>query len=316
MSSPGKIAIIGSGHVGSHCAMALVAGSVSREIVLIDKDETKARSQALDISDALSFPPRTPRVRAGSYADCADADIVVVAIGEPRLPGQTRLDLLEHSVKMLHGLLSVLKPLHLGALVITITNPADIVADYVRRGLSLPRAKVFGTGTLLDSARLIRILSEETAVSRADIKALAMGEHGDSSMIPFSQFSIGMQPFESFPNLDRKALLERTRQSGMDVINGKGSTEFGIGQALSMLCRAILQDEKRVLPLSALLEGEYGQSGVHCGVPCLVGRGGIEKVIELALAPEETAELGRSCDIIRKYIAKAQEIAPSDTLEE
>jgi L-lactate dehydrogenase len=314
MSSQGKIAIIGSGHVGSHCAMALAAGTVSSEIVLIDKNEAKAHSQALDVSDALSFLPSTPRVRAGSYADCADADIVVVAIGEPRLPGQTRLDLLENSIKMLHELLGVLKPLDLSGPVITITNPADIVADYARRGLALPRSKVFGTGTLLDSARLIRILSEETALSRADIGALAMGEHGDSSMIPFSQISLGGRPFEAFPNLDRSRLLERTRQSGMEVINGKGSTEFGIGQALAVLCRSILQDEKRVLPLSVLLEGEYGQSGVHCGVPCLVGRNGIEEVIELALSPEETAELSRSCDIIRKHIAKAQEIAPSDAL--
>lgn len=311
MSTQGKVAIIGSGHVGSHCAMALAYGAVGSEIVLIDKDEAKAAAQALDISDALSFPPSTIHVRPGSYADCADADIVIVAIGEPRLPGQTRLDLLGNSVKMLRELLAVLRPMDLCGLVITITNPADIVADYVRRGLALPRSRVFGTGTLLDSARLIRILSEETSLSRADMRALAMGEHGDSSMIPFSQISIGGRPFEAFSNLDRKVLLERTHQSGMVVINGKLSTEFGIGQSLTVLCRSILLDEKRVLPLSALLEGEYGQSGVHCGVPCLVGRGGIEKVIELDLTPDERAELGRSCDIIRAHIAKAQGIAPS-----
>jgi L-lactate dehydrogenase len=193
-------------------------------------------------------------------------------------------------------------------IVITITNPADIVADYVRRGLSLPRSRAFGTGTLLDSARLVRLLSEQTGLARADIRALALGEHGDSSMIPFSQITIGGRPFEAFQNLDRSNLLERTRMSGMEVINGKGSTEFGIGQVLSLLCRSILQDEKRILPLSAQLEGEYGQSCVHCGVPCLVGRGGIEEVIELALDREELAELNGSCDIIRKHIAMAQEI--------
>jgi L-lactate dehydrogenase len=309
MSSQGKIAIIGAGHVGSHCAMALAAGAVGREIVLIDRDEPKAAAQALDISDALSFPPSTPRVAAGSYADCADADIVVVAIGEPRLPGQTRLDLLGNSVKLLHELLRTLKPLDLGGVVITITNPADIVADYVRKALALPRSKVFGTGTLLDTARLVRLLSERSGFARADIRAMALGEHGDSSMIPFSQISIGGRPFEAFRNLDRSAILERTRMSGMDVINGKGSTEFGIGQALSVLCRSILQDEKRVLPLSASLEGEYGQTGVHCGVPCQVGRGGIEAVVELTLEQEELAELNKSCDIIRRHIAMAQEIA-------
>jgi L-lactate dehydrogenase len=308
MSSQGKIAIIGAGHVGSHCAMSLAAGEIGGEIVLIDRDEAKARAQALDISDALSFPPSTARVRAGSYSDCADADIVVVAIGEPRLPGQTRLDLLGNSVTMLHALMGLLKPLNLSGIVITITNPADIVADYVRKGLALPRSRVFGTGTLLDTARLIRLLSERTGVGRVDIRALAMGEHGDSSMIPFSQVSMGGKPFSAFQNLDRSGLLERTHLSGMDVINGKLSTEFGIGRVLSVLCRSILQDEKRVLPLSALLEGEYGQSGVHCGVPCRIGRDGIEEVVELDLEREELAELGRSCDIIRRHIAMAQEI--------
>jgi L-lactate dehydrogenase len=308
MSTQSRIAIIGSGHVGSHCAMALAVGSIVSEIVLIDRDEPKARAQALDVSDALSFPPRTTLVRAGSYADCKDADIVVIAIGEPRLPGQTRLDLLDNSVKSLHELLAVLKPLNMGGIVITITNPADIVADYVRRGLALPRSRAFGTGTLLDTARLIRILSEETGLSRSDIKALAMGEHGDSSTIPFSQIGIGAQPFAAYKNLDRRSLLERTRSSGMDVINGKLSTEFGIGQALSVLCTSILEDEKRVLPLSVLLEGEYGQRGVHCGVPCLVGRGGVEKIIELDLEKEELYELSKSCEVIRKHIAMAQEI--------
>lgn len=311
MSSSGKIVIIGAGHVGSHCAMALAAGGVGAEIVLADKDGAKARAQALDVSDALSFPPSAALVRAGTYADASDADIVVVAIGEPRLPGQTRLDLLGRSAAMLGELVGVLKPLALSGIVVAITNPVDIAADYLRKALGLPRSRAFGTGTLLDTARLARILSERTAVARADIGALAMGEHGDSAMIPFSQLRVGGRPISAFPGLDRGELLERTRSSGMDVINGKLSTEFGIGQATAALCRAVLGDEKRVLPLSASLEGEYGQEGVHCGVPCLVGRGGIEGIVELDLAAEELSELGKSCDIIRSHIAKAREAAPS-----
>jgi L-lactate dehydrogenase len=310
LSSQGKIAIVGAGHVGSHCAMSLAAGGVCREIALIDKVEAKAAAQALDVSDALSFLPAAPLVRLGTYADCADADIVVVAIGEPRLPGQTRLDLLGNSVKMLRELAGVLRPLNLGGIVVTITNPADIVADYARRALALPRSRAFGTGTLLDSARLLRILSERTGASRADIEALSMGEHGDSSTIPFSQVRIAGKPFSAYPGLDRAEILERTRLSGMDIINGKGSTEFGIGQALAELCRCILMDEKRVLPLSVLLEGEYGQSGVHCGAPCRIGRGGIEEVVELDLGDLELDELAASCDVIRKHIALGREIAP------
>jgi L-lactate dehydrogenase len=309
MGNQGKIAIVGAGHVGSHCAMSLAVGAIGGEIVLIDKDEAKARAQALDISDTLSFSPSMASVRSGAYPDCADADIVVIAIGEPHRPGQTRLDLLERSVTMLRELLGVLRPLNLGGIVITITNPADIVADFVRKGLDLPRSRAFGTGTLLDTARLIRLLSEKTGLGRAEIKALSMGEHGDSSMIPFSRISLGGRPFAAFPELDRAALLQDTRRSGMEILEGKGCTEFGIGEALSFLCRCILEDEKRILPLSVLLEGEYGQKEVHCGVPCRVGRGGIEEVLELPLDPEELAGLKGSCDIIRRHIKMAGKTA-------
>jgi L-lactate dehydrogenase len=309
----GKIAIIGAGHVGSHCAMALAAGSVCREIVLIDTIGPKAEAQALDISDALSHAlpasASPAAVRSGSYADCADADIVVVAIGEPWQPGQTRLDLLGRSVVLLGALLDELRPLDLEGIVITITNPADIVADFVRRGLGLPRSRAFGTGTLLDTARLQRILSERTGIGRGEIDALVMGEHGDSSMIPFSRVRLGGKSFDSFAGLDPAAVLAGVRRGGMDILAGKGFTEFGIGQALSALCRTVLLDLRRVMPLSASLEGEYGQSGIHCGVPCLVGRLGIESVIELPLEGEELARLGESCDVIRRHSGLALEAA-------
>ncbi|HCO48765.1 MAG TPA: L-lactate dehydrogenase [Spirochaetaceae bacterium] len=309
MSKLGKIVIIGAGHVGSHCAMSLASGEVGGEIVLIDKDGPKARAQALDVSDALSYSPSAARVRSGAYPDCADADIVVIAIGEPHRLGQTRLDLLERSVMMLRELLGVLKPLNLGGIVITITNPADIVADFVRKGLDLPRSRAFGTGTLLDTARLLRLLSEQTGLERGEIEALSMGEHGDSSMIPFSRVSLGGKSFDAFPNLDRAGLLQATRRRGMDILEGKGCTEFGIGEVLSILCRCVMEDEKLILPLSARLMGEYGQEGIHCGVPCRVGRGGIETVIELPLEPDELAQFNKSCDIIRRHIGMAKEIA-------
>ena len=314
MSSQGKIAIIGAGHVGSHCALSLAHSGARREVVLIDKDAPKARAQALDVSDSLSFTPAVTIVRDGTYQDCADADIVVIAIGEARLPGQTRLDMLENSIRMLHGLLGALKPLAIKGLVITITNPADIIANYVRLGLGLPRNRVFGTGTLLDSARLIRLLSEATGYSRSDVHAVSMGEHGDSSMVPFSQVTIGNKPFSVFKNLDRSALLSQTRQGGMDIVEGKGSTEFGIGQVLSVLCGSILRNEHRILPLSVLLEGEYGQHGLHAGVPCRVGRDGIEEVIELELDAGELSQLHASFEVITAHNKKAQELAPTDSI--
>jgi L-lactate dehydrogenase len=286
--------------------MALASGRIGRDIALVDKDGPKARAQALDISDALSWLDEGPRVRTGTYADCADADIVLIAIGEPRLPGQTRLDLLGSSVKMLDELLEVLKPLNLPGIVISITNPADIVADYVRRGLGLSRFRAFGTGTLLDTARLVRLLSDQLAQPRSRVDAVALGEHGDSSMIPFSQVRIGGLPFEAWPGLDKATILGQTRWAGMEIIDGKGSTEFGIGHAVAALCDSIFSDEQNVVPLSVFLDGEYGQHDVHCGVPCRVGRQGIERIVELTLAPAEWDQLNESCHVIRRHIALAQ----------
>lgn len=300
-----KVVIIGAGHVGSHCAYALAMDGTAEEIILIDKDERKAESQAFDVADSVSFMQKSVLIRAGRYEDVNDTDIVVIAVGKPRMPGQTRLDLLVDSVDMAREVADHLKEYNYKGIVITITNPADIIADCIRKRLEAKRWRVFGTGTLLDTGRLLRTLSEETGVDRRSIQAFSLGEHGDSSMIPFSSITIGGVPFEQYPDIDREHLLRRTRGIGMDIINGKGSTEFGIGIALATMVRAVLRDEKKVLPASVLLEGEYGQQGVHCGVPCIIGRNGIEKIVQLKLNKEEQEMLNASCLVIKKHIEMA-----------
>ena len=219
----GKVVIIGAGHVGSHCAYALAASGVCGEIVLVDVAAEKAAAQALDVADSVSFLDRNVTVRSGGYGECKDADLTVVAIGEPRLPGQTRLDLLGRSVELLKGLAKELRPLDLTCPVVTITNPADIVADYLRKSLELERWRCFGTGTLLDTARLVRVISQEAGTDRRSVCAFSMGEHGDSSMVPFSAVTVGGVPFEKL-GLDKEKILEQTRRAGMDIIEGKGST--------------------------------------------------------------------------------------------
>lgn len=310
MLKKNKIVIIGAGHVGSHCALSLCWRGIFDDIVLVDIIKDKAAAQAMDIADSLSFPLSPVKVRSGDFNECSDADIIVVAIGKPRIPGQTRLDLLGDSVKAAHELVAVLRKIKTQAIIISITNPADIVGDYIRKGLGASRNRVFSTGTLLDTARLIRTLSEEMNVDRGSISAFSMGEHGDSSMIPFSQIKIGGQPLEAFgkPQYDR--ILERTRMIGMDIINGKGSTEFGIGQSLAMLAEAIIRDKKTVFPVSVELKGEYNKSGLSCGVPCLIGRNGVEKIIEIPMTEEEKKQFDASCEVIKKHIAMAEEISP------
>lgn len=302
-----KIVILGAGHVGSHCASALAANGVGDEIVLVDIFPGKAAANALDISDTMSFEPKPVAVRAGAHAEVADAALVVVAIGEAILPGQTRLDLLDRSVVLLDTLVEQLKPYPIKCPVVTITNPADIVADYLRKALGLGRFQCFSTGTLLDTARLVRILSEKTGVARASIQAYAIGEHGDSSTAALSAASIGGQRFDDFA-LDRSEILFKVHDGGMEIVRGKGSTEFGIGRALCTLAQCILRDEKRVLPVSVLLQGEYGQTDIHCGVPCRIGRNGVEAIIQLPLSEEEQAQLNASGAIIKAHIARAAQV--------
>ncbi len=307
MLSKRKIVILGAGHVGSHCAQSLAQQGVCDEIVLVDIDEQKARCQAMDVADGVQFCPVSCIVRAGTYADCSDADIVVVAAGVPRLPGQTRLDVMGGTIEAMKGLCRDLKAADPQGIVITISNPADIIADYVRKHVGLPKERCFGTGTSLDTARTRRTVSELLGVDRRSVCVYALGEHGDSSMVPFSCMTVGGMPYVP-GSIDEDYVTERTHLIGMDIIEGKGSTEFGIGNVLADMARCVLCDEHRILPASALLEGEYGQEGLHAGVPCVIGRSGIESVVVLPLTESEQAAFDASCAVIKKHIALAAEI--------
>lgn len=309
-----KIVIIGAGHVGTHCGAALSFQNICDEIVFIDRDEIKAKSQAMDLADSVCFLPSAPVIRVGDYEDCRDADIIVIAAGVPRLPGQTRLDTLGASIECVKDVVDNLNKITVGGIIITITNPADIIADYVRKKTALPRNRVFSTGTSLDSARTRRTVADLCQVDPHSVVGFALGEHGDSSMVPFSHLTIFGKPYKEFikehPDRCKKfsedKVTEGTHMRGMDVINGKGSTEFGIGAALADMAKAVLTNEHRVLPASALLEGEYGQKEVHAGVPCVIGRNGIEEIIELKLTEEENKLFSDSCDVIREYIKTAE----------
>lgn len=304
----GKIVILGAGHVGSHVASALARDGVGSEIVLTDIVPGKAEAQAMDIADSFVFSPGGPSVRAGTPADCADADVTVVAIGKPREPGQTRLDLLHDSVLMAVELSRQMPKAGPDGCVISITNPCDIIADCLRKLLHMDRRRLFGTGTLLDTARLLRTLSRQTGTPADRIRAVVLGEHGDSSMIPFSCVTVDGAAARNVPQIDREAALERTHMIGMDIIQGKGSTEFGIGRCAAYLIGNILEDTGAVLPLSVLLQGEYGLTGLHMGVPCEIGCGGVRRIVELPLTNDEKAALQRSAQVILKHIRLADDI--------
>lgn len=333
-----KVTILGNGHVGSHCAYALAMQSVCEEIVTVDVNGEKNTANAYDVCDGISFFPNRAVVRAGSFADCEDADVIVVSIGQPREPGQTRLDVLDVSIRMLRKMLAELAKLTLpeDVVIITITNPADVIAFCTREALGLPRTRVFSTGTSLDTARMKRALSEFLELDPRSLTAFCLGEHGESSMIPFSSLTAGgrhwrefiadrpayyleklrtLKP-EQYGSLEQDGLyaaieeyiLDRTHAIGNIIIDGKGSTEFGIGTALADMVKAVVHDEHRVLPASVLLEGEYGNSGMHNGVPCVIGAKGIEQIVPLRLTAEEQAAFDRSCETMATHIRRVETI--------
>lgn len=310
MLSKRKIVIIGAGHVGSHCAYALAIQGICEEIVLLDTDLVKAESHAMDIADSVCFLGSSIVVRTGDYSDCEDADMIVISAGVPRLPGQTRLDTLGASIVCMKEILTHLKQIEIPGIIITISNPADIIADYIRKGTGLPRNRVFSTGTSLDTARMRRTVGDLCQVAPHSVVGFVLGEHGDSSMVAFSHLTIAGKDYrelkqehpDRYGKLSEEEILERTHMRGMDIINGKGSTEFGIGYVLADMAKAVWMDEHRVLPASVLLEGEYGQKAVHAGVPCVIGREGIEQIIELKLTETEQMQFAASCDIIRTHM--------------
>lgn len=309
-----KVVIIGAGHVGSHLAFTLLMQGECDEIILIDVDKEKAAAHGLDIADAGLFAPHPSFVRLGDYSDCEDADIVVLSAGVPRKPGQTRLDTMGDSIAVMKQIVEPLSISGFKGILICISNPADIIADFMRKQTGFPSNKVFSTGTSLDSARFRRTMSELTGVDIRSISGFTMGEHGDSQMIPFSHVTIGGKPLlelkEEYPDtygkLNFEHILERTKMIGMDIVIGKGATEFGIGAVLADMVKAIFHDEHRIMPVSALLQGEYGQRDVHAGVPAVIGRNGIEQIIEIKLTKEEQKQFNDSCDVIRKHIAIAE----------
>lgn len=311
-----KVVIIGAGHVGSHVAMALCFQGTADEIAFIDKDRAKAISNCYDVADACLFLGTTTKIKVGDYSDCKDADVIVLSIGMPRKPGQTRLDMLDDSIVMLKDVVEKLKPIDYKGIIVSITNPADVIANYARVHLGLPRERCFSTGTSLDTARLKRTVSELANIDRKSVTTCAIGEHGDSSFVPFSTLTIGGQNYkelqkqkpEKYSDLTEEFVLERTRYIGYDIINGKGSTEFGIGAACADICKAIFHDEKRVIPASVLLQGEYGFYDVACGVPCVIGKNGIEDIIELPLTDKEKEQMTYTCRVIKDNIERAETI--------
>lgn len=302
---PRKIVIVGAGHVGSHAGYALISQGLAEEIVYIDIDEKKAQAQALDLFDATVYLPKRAIVRAGDYGDAGDAQLLIVAAGP--LPdiskGQTRMDTLKQNIAIVKEVADHIRDSGFHGIILSISNPADVVAHYIQNRLNWPPEKIFSTSTTLDSARLRRALSQAVGVDQKSIYAYALGEHGESQIVPWSTVTIAGKPLQqlreerpdTYGKLDLDSIAAEGKAGGWIILGGKGSTEFGIGASIAEVVRAVFGDENRVLPVSTLLTGQYGQNDIYASVPAVLNRHGVAEVIELKLTEAEQAQFDASC---------------------
>lgn len=311
-----KIGIIGAGHVGSHGGYALISQGLAEEIVYIDVDKEKAVAQALDLQDSSTYLGRRVKVYAGTYSDIKDADILIVAAGP--LPdmaaGQTdRQQTLGATVAILKDIIPQIKASGFNGIIVNISNPADVVTHYLQEKLGWNPKRILSTSTTLDSSRVRRAIAEETGYDQHSIYAYALGEHGESQFVPWSNVTVGGKPIlelikeqpERFGHLDLEGIAARAKKAGWIILGGKGSTEFGIGASIANVVQAIFGGEDRILPVSTLLQGEYGQTGVYASVPCRVNNEGIAEIIVLKLTAEEQERFAQSCKTMDGNYQKA-----------
>jgi L-lactate dehydrogenase len=302
---PRKVVIIGAGHVGSHVGYALAVQGIASHIAYIDLDESKARAQAMDISDAVPYFRARVQVWAGNYDDARDADLIVVAAGP--LPdmskGQNRMDTLKLTVDALESVVEGIRSIKFDGLILNISNPADVITHFLQHKLNHPTQKILSTSTTLDSARLRRVISERLRVDPRSVNAYVLGEHGESQFVAWSAATISNKPLTAYikenaarlGKVDLAEIAASARGGGWAVLGGKGSTEFGIGTAAAEVIRSIFWDERKVLPVAVFLRGQYGHEGVYAGFPSVVGMDGVSEIIDVPLNPEEQKQLAASC---------------------
>lgn len=303
-----KIAIIGAGHVGSHAGYSLASQGLVENIVYIDIDKKKAFSQALDIFDSIVYLPHRIIVKDGDYSDIDDADIMVICAGPLPNMSQTRMDTLGDTVAVMKDIISNIKKTKFAGIIINISNPADVITHYIQNQLNYDYKRIISTSTTLDSARLRRAISEEINIDQKSIYAYSLGEHGESQMVSWSTVTIAGKPLlelikekpEKYGKLDLNKIAEKGKKGGWEVLGGKGSTEFGIGSSLAEVVKAIIYNEHRVLPVSVYLNGEYGQKDVYASVPAVLGKDGVEEIIELNMTEEEKKLFDSSCKFMNE----------------
>ncbi|WP_033921610.1 L-lactate dehydrogenase [Sphingomonas sp. 37zxx] len=305
-----RIVIIGAGHVGATAAYALMLRALVREIVLIDSNHKLAEAEAADLADADALA-RPARIWAGDYADAASAGIAVLTAGAATHGNESRLSVAARSAAIIEQCVESLMTNGFDGILLIAANPVDLMAQVALRASGLPAGRVIGTGTLLDSARLRQTLAEKLGVAPSAVEGFVLGEHGDSEVTAFSTVRIGGLPLDRFaaaaPPLDRAAIAAEVRDAAYGIVSGKGYTSFGIATAIVRICEALVRDERAVLPVSIMPPDDTGFGGTYISLPCLIGAGGIERVVMPDLPTGEHDALQRSSAALKKAMEGMQQ---------
>lgn len=304
-----KLGIVGAGAVGATMAYAALMRGSANTVALFDVNGAKVRAEALDLSHGIQFMPMAHVAGSDDIEVLAGSDVIVFTAGAKQQPGQSRLELAETTVGLVRKIVPRLVEVAPDAVQVMVTNPVDVVTYAALKVSGLPSSRVFGSGTVLDSSRLRFLLAEETGVAVQNIHAYIAGEHGDSELPLWSSASIGAVPLLSWNGLDgrgalgpevRERIAKDVVESAYRVIEGKGATNYAIGLAGSRIVEALLNDERRILPVSSLLDDYYGISDVCLSVPTLVHAGGVGSRIEVPMTEQELAGLRASADAVRE----------------
>lgn len=312
MLNPRKCAVIGCGNVGATIAYTYTQSGLFSEIILIDKNEIRAKGEAMDLSHGVPFlSPVT--VRAGEYRDLADAALIVIAAGVSQKEGETRLDLLHANMRVFSAVVGEIVKYNTEAILLVVTNPVDILTYYTYRISGYPAQRVIGSGTVLDTARLKQLMGEYLTVDPRNVHTFIIGEHGDSELPVWSGANIsGIDLSDYFRMCDTcrsgeclDRMFENVRDAAYRIIEGKGATYYAIAQAVMRITESILRDENSVLTVSTLVDGHFGLSDVCLGVPSVVGAEGVRKVLDISLSDAELTRLRESARTLRHEIEQS-----------
>lgn len=308
-----KVVLVGTGFVGMSMAYSLLNSGGIDELVLIDMNTEKAIGEAMDLQHGLPYAKNKMVIKAGGYEECRDASIVVITAGATQKPGETRLDLTVTDTKIVKSVTESVMANGFDGIFIIASNPVDLMTYVCQKVSGLPKNRVIGSGTILDTARLRYMISEYLNISTNNMHAYILGEHGDSSFVPWTHSYVGCKNLlelleEKGKDLsDLHDIYTQVQQAGYEIVNRKKSTYYGIGLSLNRLIHAVLDDENVILTVSAYQNNEYGNEGLYIGVPAVINRQGISEIVKLDLNEVDQAKFDNSCKTLKEVLVSTVE---------